>query len=334
VRRTRSIVPLAALAAAIACAGPQRALDTAGPAAERIATLWWVMLALASAVCVLVTVLLVHASRVSRRRATGEERAEVNGTRLVAGLGVAMPVVVVLGVLVYSHRVGVEVHRVPGDPAGAVLVEVVGHQFWWEARYPELGIATANEIRIPAGRPVRFRLTSPDVIHSFWVPQLHGKIDLVPGRVNTLWVRADRPGRFRGQCAEYCGMSHALMAVWVEALGPEPWEAWVRARTTPAPEPDVPGAARGREVFFQAGCGECHATRGAPLAPELGTPGPDLADLATRRTLAAGTLPNNPGALGGWITDPQRRKPGNRMPPTLLAAEDLQALVTYLGTLR
>jgi cytochrome c oxidase subunit II len=332
-RGGRAVASLAAFAAAAACSGPQRALDAAGPAAARIAVLWWVMLALAAAVSFLVTALLLHAVRVSRRRAAGGEAAEVDGTRLVVAGGVAMPVAVLFGVLVYSNRVGVEVHRPPGggDP---IVVEVVGHQFWWEVRYPELGIATANEIRIPAGRPVRFRLTSPDVIHSFWVPQLHGKIDLIPGRVNTLWVRADRPGRFRGQCAEYCGMSHALMAFWVEALPPDAWEAWVRGRTFPAPEPEAAEVRRGREVFFAAGCGECHATRGVPLPAEVGTPGPDLTDLATRRTLAAGILPNNPGALGGWITDPQRRKPGNRMPPTLLPADELQALVAYLGTLR
>jgi cytochrome c oxidase subunit II len=334
VRAPRAAALLLTALAAAACTGPQNALDTAGPAAARIATLWWVMLALALAVSLLVAVLLAYAVRTSRRRALDGDAPEVDGVRLVWAGGVAMPVVVLFGVLVYNYRVGVEVHAVPGDPADAVVVEVVGHQFWWEVRYPELGITTANEIRSPAGRPVRFVLTSPDVIHSFWVPRLHGKIDMIPGRVNHLWLRADEPGRFRGQCAEFCGLSHALMAFWVEALPPDGWEAWVGERRAPRPEPAAPEVARGREVFVAAGCGDCHASRGLPLPPELGTVGPDLEDLATRRTLAAGILPNTPEAMRGWIADPQRHKPGSRMPPTPLDAEQMQALLAYLASLR
>jgi cytochrome c oxidase subunit II len=322
--------------AGLGVAGCTGALDAAGPAAARIATLWWVMFAIAAAVTVLVTLLLLHAVRVSRRREQDAGAGEVDGIRLVVAGGVAMPIVVLLGVLAYSFRVGVDVHAVPGDPADAVTVEVTGRQFWWEVRYPELGITTANEIRIPAGRPVRFLLTSPDVIHSFWVPRLHGKIDLIPGRLNTLWVRADAPGRFRGQCAEYCGMSHALMLFWVDALDADAWRVWVdERRAASAPDAaDPPQVARGREVFADAGCGECHATRGAPLPAALGTVGPDLRGLAGRRTIAAGILPNTPEALRGWIADPQRHKPGNRMPPTPLDDERMRALIAYLGSLR
>lgn len=330
----RRAAALAACALAAGCGGPQAALDPAGPAAERIAELWWVMLALAAAVCVAVTALLLVAVRRSVRRRRGLESGEVNGRMLVLTGGVALPALILFGILVYSVRVGADVYPPPEGDDAALTVDVIGRQFWWEVRYPDHGIVTANEIRIPAGRRVRFRVSSPDVIHSFWIPQLQGKIDMIPGRVHTLWARADRPGAFRGQCAEFCGMSHALMAFWVVAVPEAEFAAWVERRSAPAAEPADPEVARGREIFFAAECGTCHATRGAPLPSGVGEPGPDLTDLATRRTLAAGTLPNTRGALGGWISDPQRIKPGSHMPGTALEGPELQALLAYLQSLR
>jgi cytochrome c oxidase subunit 2 len=214
---------------------------------------------------------------------------------------------------------------------------VIGHLFWWEVRYPE-GVVTANEIHLPVGRTVVFRLTAADVIHSFWVPSLQGKRDLIPGQVNTLRVMADEAGRFRGQCAEFCGEGHALMALWVVAHEPAGFERWIeRARTAAASEPGAelqPPARRGRDIFFAAGCGACHSTRGAPVAAAAGQPGPDLSDLAARSTLAAGTVPNTPAFLRRWIRDPQAIKPGALMPPTPLPDGDMDALVAYLETLR
>jgi cytochrome c oxidase subunit II len=317
------------------CSGPQRVLAPKSPYAERIVESWWIMFGLAAAICVLVIVLLFWAVLRSRQRERGEQVSEVDGIKLVVGGGVVLPAVIISGLLVYSLPLGDYVRRPLGGTAEqALTVDVIGHMFWWEVRYPELGISTANEVWIPTGRPVRVRLASRDVIHSFWVPELQGKTDMLPGRVNELWLKASEPGAFRGQCAEYCGHGHALMAFWVTALPPDEFDAWAEQRRTPRPEPGNGRIAAGREVFFQAGCGECHATRGAALPRGIGVPGPDLSDLAARRTLAAGTLANNRGNLAAWILEPQRIKPHNRMPPTHLEGEALQALLDYLMSLR
>lgn len=325
---------LAASVVIAACESPQNVLDPRGPAAERIADLWWVMLWLATAVSVGVAAALLWAVHRSRRRQEGAETREVNGRALVWTGGVIVPVLILIPVLVYSFRVGAQVYPRVETDADALTIEVIGHQFWWEVRYPQHGVATANEIYIPAGERVRFQVSAPDVIHSFWVPQLQGKIDMIPGRFNTVWMQADEPGLFRGQCAEYCGMSHALMAFWVTAVPADEFAAWLEARAAAAPEPADPAVRRGREVFFAAGCTACHSTRGAPLPPGLGTVGPDLTGLASRRTLAAGVLPNTREALARWITDPRAIKPGVRMPPTPLADDEMQALLTYLRSLR
>lgn len=340
------------LVAVWACDGPQNALATRGAAAERIEELWWVMLALAAAVCVAVAVLLALAVRSGRRRGAGRPTREVNGWPLVIAGGVAVPALIVFGVLTFSYRVGTEVYPGPDGP-DPLVIEVVGHQFWWEVRYPQHGIVTANEIHVPVGRPVVFRVSSPDVIHSFWVPQLHGKIDMIPGRVHTLRVVADEPGRFRGQCAEFCGEAHALMSFWVEAHEPDGFAAWLdrrrvtgaaaaagAARSGPQPgaaaaEAHPAGAAAGEEIFFAAGCGDCHAVPGAPLDPVQGETGPDLTDLAARATLAAATIPNTRATLRAWILAPDAIKPGALMPATThLSIEEMDALLDYLETLR
>ena len=318
----------------VGCESPQNVLDPHGPAAARIADLWWLMFGLATAVSVVVAVMLFLAIRRSRQRHKGKEVREINGRLLVWIGGVVAPVLILFPVLVYSYNVGTEVYPPVEDDGEHLTIEVIGHQFWWEVRYPQYGVTTANEIRIPAGERIRFRVSAPDVIHSFWIPELQGKIDMIPGRIHTLWIEADEPGSFRGQCAEYCGMSHALMALWVEALPAEQFAAWIDGRAAPRPEPVDPEVQRGRKVFFAAGCGQCHATRGVPLPAELRVVGPDLSDLAARRTLAAGTLPNTRAALGRWIANPQQIKPGNRMPPTLLPGDEMQALLTYLQSLR
>jgi cytochrome c oxidase subunit II len=318
-----------------ACAGPQSSLDPRGPDAVRIAQLWWVMFGVAAAVSLAVTVLLLVAVSRSMQRSDGRSVPEVNGRALVWVGGVIVPVLILFPVLFFSYRVGTEVYPPPsGTAEAAVTIEVVGHMFWWEVRYPEYGITTANEIHIPVGQRVRFLVTSPDVIHSFWIPQLHGKIDMVPGRHTTLWVRADEPGEMRGQCAEYCGMGHALMAFWVVAVPADEFARWVARRTAPAIEPPDPQVGLGRDVFFAAGCGHCHATRGEPLPADLGAPGPDLTDLATRRTIAAGTLPNTRAGLAEFIENPDRIKPGSRMPATRLPVAEREALLTYLESLR
>ncbi len=317
------------------CEGQQRILDTRSAEAARIADLWWVMLAIAVAVCVLVTVVLGIGSWRAIRRQRGKPAGEISGTMLVAAGGVALPVLVLFPLLVLNYRVGTDVLPPVHWAEEALHVEVIGHKFWWEVRYPDLGIVTANEIRVPAGQRVRVDLMSPDVIHSFWVPQLHGKLDMIPGRRNTLWLRADEPGIFRGQCAEFCGTAHALMAFWLEALPAADFDQWVAQSVVPPVEPPGESIALGRVVFVNADCHQCHATRGMPLDPRAGQPGPDLTDFASRRFIGAATVENNRANLAAWIIDPGQLKPGVRMPATPnLEDAELQALLDYLESLR
>jgi cytochrome c oxidase subunit 2 len=212
---------------------------------------------------------------------------------------------------------------------------VTGYQWWWSVEYlnadPSLIVTTANELHVPVGRPILLTLKSADVIHSFWVPSLHGKTDLVPGRENATWLQVDRPGIFRGQCAEFCGVQHAHMSLSVIAESSDQFEQWLSAQRQPAPAPLTAEQSRGRDVVERGPCALCHTIRGTNAGARMG---PDLTHFATRSTIAAGTVPNTRGNLAGWIADPQHLKPGSRMPATGLAAEDLQAVVAYLETLR
>jgi cytochrome c oxidase subunit 2 len=216
-----------------------------------------------------------------------------------------------------------------------LTIEVVAHQWWWELQYKDSTpgglFTTANELHVPVGQPVLLVLTSRDVIHSFWVPNLAGKKDLVPGRTQSWWFQADTPGVYRGQCAEFCGHQHAKMALLVVAEPLTDYQAWVRRSQQPAVTPSDPVAARGQQVFMNGTCVMCHAIQGTPARSRNG---PDLTHLASRRTLAAATLENTRGALAGWIVDPQRVKPGTQMPPSQLSSQDLDALLTYLQTLK
>ena len=219
--------------------------------------------------------------------------------------------------------------------ADAVNIEVTAHQWWWTARYLNGGadqtLETANEIHIPVGRPVIVKLNSSDVIHSLWVPNLAGKKDLIPGRTALMQLRADTPGIYRGQCAEFCGYQHALMGLLVIADPPAQYEAWRQAQLAPAAEPTQPAAQRGKQLFQSVSCAMCHTVQGT-LAQ--GKQAPDLTHLGSRRTLAAGTLANTPDNLASWIRDPQKHKPGTNMPATPLSGDDLAAVVAYLGTLK
>jgi len=221
------------------------------------------------------------------------------------------------------------------DTPSAITVNVVGHQWWWEFEYeegvPAQRVQTANEIHIPIGRPIVLKVTSRDVIHSLWLPNLQGKRDLIPGYTTAIWLQADRPGIYRGQCAEFCGMQHAHMAFDVVAEPQADFDRWLDAMRRPAPDPTTAVTAHGRDVFAQARCAGCHSIEGSAAAALLG---PDLTHIATRSTLGAGTLSNTPDHLAEWIRDPQVIKPGNQMPANPLSESDLQALVAYLETLR
>jgi cytochrome c oxidase subunit 2 len=314
--------------------GLHSALDAAGPQAGRIEDLWWIFFWVCTVVFVLVLIVLLAAIYRSRRsdepvRSTEQER------RLARAVGgaTAVTAVILIGLLVLSVSTG----RAVGSaaPPGSLTIEVVGHQWWWEINYedplPSRHFTTANEIHIPVGRPVRVKTRSTDVIHSFWVPNLHGKRDLIPGRPSETWLQADRPGVFRGQCAEFCGAQHANMALVLVAEPPEAFESWRSAQLRPAPPPARPLLRRGQEVFLALPCPTCHTIAGTPAG---GRVGPDLSHLASRRTLAAGTLPNARGHLAGWILDPQTPKPGNKMPAVALQSNDMEALLAYLESLR
>jgi cytochrome c oxidase subunit 2 len=216
------------------------------------------------------------------------------------------------------------------DTSDEVIVEIVGHQWWWEVNYPLQGVTTANEIHIPVGYPIELKVTSADVIHSFWVPELHGKIDLIPGQTNSFWLQADEPGVYYGECAEFCGLQHAKMALVVVAQPEEAFVTWLEQQQQPATQVMDSTLVEGQQIFLGSACSQCHTINGTTATGDLG---PDLTHLASRLTLAAGTLKNNQGNLAGWIINPQHLKPGNKMPPTNLTGPELQALLAYLESL-
>jgi cytochrome c oxidase subunit 2 len=300
--------------------------DPDGEQARDIVRLWWLMVVPGGAVFAVFVWMLIVALR-GRRDEAGPSSRTLR--RWVMGGGVVMPSVVltvVLAFTVYTMR------RVPAAaPAGALHIEVTGHQWWWEIRYPDHQVTTANELHLPVGRPVAIRLRSADVIHSLWLPSLAGKIDLLPDHDNTMIFEADEPGRHRTQCAEFCGLQHAKMAMLV-VVEPEPdFLAWVETNAQGAAAPTDPTASRGRQVFGDAGCGSCHTVRGTDFA---GARGPDLTHMAGRETLAAATVPFTREDTREWITDPHDIKRGVAMPATALAEEELDALVAYLESLR
>lgn len=301
-------------------AAQQSAVDPRSPNARSIADLWWILFWLGTAVFIVVMLLVLVA--VVRRR------HEEQGHRFVVGAGAVIPffiLAVVFGATLMTMRALAD-----RDEEDALRIHIVGHQFWWEVRYPDADFVTANEINIPAGEDVRLDITTDDVIHSLWVPELSGKLDLIPGKTNTLWLHADEPGSYRGQCAEFCGIQHANMAFLVVARAPEDFAGWLEGQQQLANVPSSDVVKRGQEVFLSSACVYCHAVRGTNASGELG---PDLTHLASRQTLAAGTLENNRGNLAGWIVDPQAIKPGNLMPGVDLSSEELQALLSYLESL-
>jgi cytochrome c oxidase subunit II len=243
--------------------------------------------------------------------------------------GVLVSALVLFSVTIWTVVTLADVGPLPSKPA--MTIEVTGHQWWWEVRYlsddPSIVLKTANEIHIPAGEVVAFRLQSADVIHSFWVPKLSGKTDLIPGQINETWLKADVPGVFRGQCTEYCGLQHAHMGLLLIASRRDEFDAWKKHQLESAP---APGSADAGLAVFSQKCAICHAVRGTRAG---GIIGPDLTHLMSRTTIAAVTLPNRIGFLSGWIADPQSIKPGTQMPAVRLSGPELNAVRTYLGTL-
>lgn len=325
------------LAAVVPVAAPQSALDPASGDAALVADLWWWMLVVSAVVGVVVLILLAVGLWRGRGRGREGGRPSTPSARLawlmIVGGGLVTPLVASLAVVIASVRIGDTITSRPGAPAATI--DVIGRLWWWEVVYRDASgepiATTANEIHVPVGAPVRLRLMSDNVIHSFWVPNLQGKADVMPGQVNEAWLEAERPGVYRGQCAEFCGTQHAFMAFLVVAQERAAFEDWLQAQAAPAARPETELTARGRQVFLETSCKNCHTIRGIGAN---GRSGPDLTHLAARRTLAAATLANTRGHLAGWIADPQATKPGSLMPPTPMAPEDSRALLAYLETLR
>jgi cytochrome c oxidase subunit 2 len=311
------------------CSGSHSVLHPKGSGAERIAFIAWFMFISATAVTLLVYVTLGRG--LARRRRTnrrGEARRFVVDEQLwiVAG-GVLLPAVFIV------ILTGMSIHAIGSEaPPNALQVTVVGHQYWWEVDYPDQRAVTANEIHIPVGEDVEVTLRSDDVIHSFWVPELAGKIDMIPGQTNHLELHANHAGTFRGQCAEFCGLQHANMIFFVTAEPRVELDHWLATQSQPAATP-APGSieAAGARAFMELPCASCHTIAGTGAS---GTLGPDLTHFASRTTIGAGTVPNARGFLGGWIADAQSTKPGNLMPPIPMTPEQLNGLIAYLETLR
>ncbi|HXF63965.1 MAG TPA: cytochrome c oxidase subunit II [Caldilineaceae bacterium] len=310
-------------------AGAPSIMAPRGPAAAEIAQLWWLLLGMGSAVYLVVMALLVLSLiRRGREDAPLSERERRGGNRMiVAGLLLALVILLVVFGFTLTTQIAISVP----DESGEITIRVIGRQWWWEVHYPNEQIVTANEIHIPVGQPVRVELMAGDVIHSFWAPELHGKLDMVPGQTNVTWLKADEPGEYWGLCAEFCGIQHAKMRFLVVAEPPEAYAAWVAQQQQPAAPPSSDLAARGQAIFMGGSCVHCHAIAGTEAAGRLG---PDLTHVASRRTLGAGALPFNRGNLAGWVVDPQHIKPGNLMPAAALTGEELQALLAYLEGLQ
>lgn len=308
----------------------QSALDPAGPQAAGIEWIWWLMFWVCTAVFVIVIAALVWAWR--RGRSSGERPSQSALTTAV-GTAIGVTIVTLFGLLFASVITGRNLAAL--EQERPLDIDITGYQWWWHVKYPGeqpyLEATTANEIHLPAGRHARLTLRSGDVIHSLWIPNLHGKVDLVPGRANEMWIRADTPGVYRAQCAEFCGLQHAHMALTVIVEPSEQFEDWLAAQRLPAAPPPPGEAARGQQIFNSGPCAMCHSVRGTIAG---GRTAPDLTHIATRSTLGAGTVPNTPATMAAWIRDPHGPKPGNKMPSIALPDEDLRALVAYLQTLR
>jgi cytochrome c oxidase subunit II len=347
--RPRPVVLVIALLASsvVACQGSPSPLDPRTEPTARMAELGWVLIvlgAVASVVAIgaLVAALVVGAARSQRNFGESEgARAVVIGGLVLPGLLIA----VILGYTIYTLRevagtggpggaALIDGHAEHGPPAAAapgLALSIAGTQWWWRVTYPDQQLITANEIHLPAGVPVQLGVTSEDVIHSFWIPQVAGKVDMLPSRINRLSLRVDQPGVYRGMCSEFCGVQHARMHLRLFVESPDGFDEWLANEQRDAVPATDPRLGEGLRVFLNAGCGECHTIRGTSAA---GTSAPDLTHMARRTTLGAGTHENNRANLTGWIVDPQAMKPGNKMPATLLSPAELDLLLGYVESLR
>lgn len=320
--------------------GNQTSLNPAGPAAAHIEHTFALIFWITASVYLLTLAVLVYS--VWRRRHTigampqpqqTSETSDRFATRAVAAamaLTVILLFVMMVSSFITSHHLG------KMNEQQALTIDVYGHQWWWEVQYPNEAepyrmVTTANEIHVPVGTPIRIHGTSRDVIHSFWAPNIQGKRDLLPGYNTDVLMQVDKPGRWRGQCAEYCGLQHAHMSFYIVAEPQKDFDNWMTAQAQSSVAPSNAQTQHGQQVFLTHACVLCHTIRGTSAGSRVG---PDLTHLASRSTIAAGMLPNTVGNLGGWILNAQALKPGSRMPPNQISGPDLQDLLVYLETLR
>jgi cytochrome c oxidase subunit II len=312
--------------------------DPAGPQAGEIAWVWDVFLWVSIIVWVLVIAFFVISMWMSHRNPEHHPMHEQpeRDRRLTHGIVVAgaATTLTLIGLLFISILSGNALASLEDD-AEAINIRITGHQWWWSVDYepndPTKMVSTANEIHVPVGKLVHLELTSGDVIHSFWVPSVHGKKDLIPGRMNRTWIRVDEPGVFRGQCAEFCGLEHAYMELRIIAEPLDKYEQWLAHQRDPAPPPSTPQQERGLAIFQGSPCAMCHAVTGTSAGGRLG---PDLTHVASRLTLGAGALPNNASAMAQWVQNAQRFKPGSHMPAIQYSQQDLNALLAFLEALQ
>jgi cytochrome c oxidase subunit 2 len=317
------------------CATWQSVTRPSGPQAAGLDRLFWVFTLTCAVIWLLVMLILLLTLR---RRAGHDAVSPAQSPRrerrsaIIVGVAVAASVLIISGLTVLSYAATRAISVANGDP---LVIRVRGYQWWWQVNYddpePDRSFMTANEIHIPVGRPVRIELSAADVIHSFWVPNLAGKQDLIPGRDNALTLTADRPGLYRGQCAQFCGLQHAHMAILVIAEPPAVFQAWRDHQIGEAQKPTDDEQERGRQFLTSRACATCHTIRGTPAG---GTLGPDLTHVGGRHYLAAGQLPLTRGSLAAWIADPQTIKPGNNMPLVPMTADELNAVSAYLAALK
>jgi cytochrome c oxidase subunit 2 len=307
-------------------------LDGKGPVASAISRLSWVLFAIAALVFLVVVILLITGVLKKPKHRPDQQgiyRSSASETRIIAIGGIAIPAIILIAIFAYSLRDMVTLAKPDHD--AAMTIDVIGHQWWWEARYENQDVTTANEIHIPTGEPIEFKLTTSDVIHSFWVPNLSDKMDMIPGKTNSLWLQADDAGTYYGQCAEFCGDMHAFMGLMVIAQPPSDYAAWLANQQQNAAASNDPLVTRGEQIFLGSACVYCHTVRGTAAS---GMIGPDLTHIASRQTLAAVTVDNSAETLGAWIMSPEQIKPDSLMSGTDFTPEELKALIAFLESLK
>jgi cytochrome c oxidase subunit 2 len=308
------------------------ALDPAGPNSAAIASLFNIVLIIATVVFVVVEgLILISALRFRRRAKDATEPTQIHGNTRAEIAWTILPALIVVTLFVMALQTQQTLDTKPAVAAEQMTVKVIGHQFWWEYQYPDLGITTATDLVIPTGKVVNLELSSVDVIHSFWVPQLNGKTDAFPNHVNYTWIQANTAGIFYGQCAELCGASHANMRVVVVAKTPEEFDQWVKQQQAPPAEPTDPLAQQGQLIFSAGACIGCHTINGTAAN---GKTGPNLTHVGSRSSIAGGMLTNSEGNMRRWLTNPPAVKPGSIMPNLNLTKTEIDALTAYLQSLK